>query len=404
MTHCIARRFAACLVGVTGTAFAQGVVPPLQVGQSSALPGLNAFGPVLDVDLVHQPGDPPNVFYCALTLRISASNYDLLCGSYDVLSDTFTPNNDAAALNTSAQEIGLRFHHSGLLAIFDRAQWAWLASRPAVGQPWQIVGQVAWPTPPGAGLQASLADYRGQSNVVYTFVNGIGTQIWIQPIDLTTAVMFGQRTEIVRASINGYCFNPTPVTDPSGELLGVSHGDVWMMPPPNHLDHHMSLDLDVSTPSVLMYATTSTNWSPGGFVGGRFFDIHGSGTSMQVLAIDTFWFAGGRAPIGGTMHVRMFSPPTAGPQSYLSLLAVGPAFLPVGVPVAPLQGLLGIDPIGGWTSPWFLHDNANGEANVAIPIPNTPGLSGLSLPAQSVTWEMGSGALYLGNTARLAVD
>lgn len=87
----------------------------------------------------------------------------------------------------------------------------------------------------------------------------------------------------------------------------------------------------------------------------------------------------------------------------LTSFAVGPTFLPTGLQIAPLQGLLGINPIGGWSSPWFVHDNANGEAVASIPIPNTPSLSGLS-PAQSVTCDVAAGVLYLGNTAKLAVD
>ena len=143
----------------------------------------------------------------------------------------------------------------------------------------------------------------------------------------------------------------------------------------------------------------------GDFVGGRFFDLSGPTWAgpLQVVAIDTFWFTGGRAPVGGTMQVRMFSPPTSGPEVYLSLFAVGSAFLPAGLPIPPMQGMLGINP-SGWISPIFLQDNANGEAQFSFAIPSTPSLSGTSVPAQSLTWEAVSSAVYLGNTARLAVD
>src|SRR3990172_10926690 len=139
-----------CFVSLTTSLMAQGVVPPFQTGQVNPLPGLSAgsllVGDVTQVHLIHLPNDPPSVFYCALTVRATFSpnsNLDLLCGSYDVLTDTFTPNNEAAALNTTGREIGMTVHHSGLLAVFGRVNgWAWLASRPAIGQPWQVVGQI----------------------------------------------------------------------------------------------------------------------------------------------------------------------------------------------------------------------------------------------------------------------
>src|SRR5690606_3950202 len=88
---------------------------------------------------------------------------DLLTGSYDVLTDTFTPNTEAAALNTTGTEFGMMLHHSGLYAVFDRLPGLpWLAARPAVGQPWTIVGQIN-SLPSQSYYDPALADFGGQT-------------------------------------------------------------------------------------------------------------------------------------------------------------------------------------------------------------------------------------------------
>jgi len=146
--------FTLLFASLSTTLSGQGVVPPFQVGHVNPLPGFLAswvpVGGVLHMHLTHLPSDPPSVFYCTATVKLSNFDWDLVCGSYDVLTDTFTPNNEAAALNTSpGREIGLTPHHTWLFAVFERVfaatnlAEAWLASRPATGQPWQIAGQIA---------------------------------------------------------------------------------------------------------------------------------------------------------------------------------------------------------------------------------------------------------------------
>jgi len=394
----------------------QGVVPPFQLGQVHPLPGLNAGSvPASEVHLVHMvhlPGDPPSVFYCAAAVAGLSPAYggvggfnDLLCGSYDVLTDTFIPNNEAAALNTIANDVNMSLHHTGLFAVFERGfasslmAEAWLVSRPAIGQPWQIVGRIA-PLPPQGPYFPALADYQGQPHLLYSPM--MGTQaynILMAQIDLTAAVLTAPPTVIVNPIIGVFGpFGPIPVTDPNGELIGVSHGALDY----TSIDHYMSLDLNPWTPPVLMNDVTTLNQASG-FVGGRFFDFDAT-VPYHIFAIDTCWFTGGRAAVGGTMYVRMFSPPTSGPQLYLSMFAVNSAFSLVGLPIPPVQGLLGINAAGGWASALILHNNANGEAQVSFVIPNVPGLRGARLSAQSATWETVSGAVYLGNTAQLLVD
>jgi hypothetical protein len=188
------------------------------------------------------------------------------------------------------------------------------------------------------------------------------------------------------------------VLDPNGQLIGLSHHEGLGI----ESDHYMSLDLDPNTPSVLMNdATVWTN--NGGFAGGRFFDAQ-QAPSPHVFSIDTVWFTGGRAPVGATMHVRMFTPPTTGSELYLSLFAVSDVFLAAGSPFPPLQGLLGINPGTGPASGLIGHDNRNGEALISFAIPNVAALSGTRVPVQGATIAAVANVVYLGNTASLTVD
>jgi hypothetical protein len=393
-----------CALGAS--LIAQGVVPPLVTSVVNPFPGLGA-GPVpatdvQQVNFVHLPTDPSNVFYCGMTGTALSPSFggvggtDVLCGSYDVLTDTFTPNNDAAALNTTGTEFGLTIHSSGLLAVFDRLPGApWLASRPALGQPWQIVGQVSG-LPSQGYYDPSLATYHGQLHLIHVF----GSSIAMTPIDPLTAVLTGPSVVIVNpVTASSTANSPTPVTDPNGELIGVSHHDLVG----SDNDHYMSLDLDPNTPAVLMQDTTT--WiNNGSFIGGRFFDAEYTPAPYHVLSMDTFWFTGGRATIGSTMYIRMFTPPTAGPEVYLSSFIFSTSYLPSGLTLPGVSGLVGINPNSAFGSGLILHDNSNGEAVGSIGIPNAPAFQGITMPMQMATLEAVSNTVHLGNTAVFKID
>src|SRR5258708_2753645 len=143
-------RFCLALAALTSSMLAQGVVPPFRISQINPLPGLSAPGipgsSVQQVNMIHLPSDPLNVFLCSATsvglppAFGGVGGSDLVTGSYDVLTDTFTPNIEAAALNTAGTEFGMMIHHSGLHAVFDRLPGPPpLAVRPPTGQPWQLI-------------------------------------------------------------------------------------------------------------------------------------------------------------------------------------------------------------------------------------------------------------------------
>jgi len=391
---------------LTTSLFAQGLVPPYQRSTTNPLPGLSIPSVpgtnIQQVHLIHLPTDPPHVFLCGVTVAgLSAvfggvGGSDLLSGNYDALADTFTPSpaNEAGPLNTAGTEFGLMFHHTGLYAVFDRLPGQpWLARRAAVGMPWTIVGQFA-ALPSQAYYDPSLADYAGQTYLLHV----LGTSIAMTPINLTNATLTGPSQVIINAARPGATANsPTPVLDTNGQLIAISHHDVLS----SDNDHYMSFDFDPTTPAVLMN-DTATWTNNGGFVGGRFYDAESSGT-YHIFAIDTYWHTGGRAPLGGTMDVQAYVPPTSSNEVYLSFLLIGAGHLPTPLPIGAF-GLLGIDTSTLVNLPFPQHTNANGRALLQLVVPNIPSLRGRSLATQSATFRVSTNELRLGNTAGLNFD
>ncbi|GAB4137160.1 MAG: hypothetical protein Fur0037_02130 [Planctomycetota bacterium] len=400
-------RHLALLTCVLSPAFvsAQGVVPPYEVVEVNPLPGLSP-GPipgnqVQQVCLVHFPGNPPNIYYCALTVYgLGSANggvggSDLLTGDYDVLTDTFTPNNEAAGLNTTGTEFGLQIHHSGLYAVFDRLPGLpRFARRSAIGQPWVEVGPIS-PLPTQSYYDPSLADYHGQTWLLHV----LGNDIAMTPIDTTTGATLGLSIPIVQAAQAGSTANsPTPILDQAGNLIGVSHHDVLG----SDNDHYLSLDLDPATPAVLMKDTTT--WiNNGDYAAGRFFDAEYS-AGYHVFSMETYWTPGGRARVGGTMTVDFYTPQTNAQQVLLSALLVGIRYLPAGVPLPGAQGLLGIAPQGAMWFGLFPQNNQTGSYTMTIRIPNNSALSGTRLAAQMAVFDALSSAITLANTAALVIE
>lgn len=252
-------------------------------------------------------------------------------------------------------------------------------------------------SPPGQTFfSPSLANFRGQPYLIFNF----GLHIAMQEIDLVNAQLIGPlyQPTIIVSSSQGVAFGASPIVDANGELLGVAHLELLGS---SSVAGYVALDLDPTTPSLRMTGLPINSFG-GAFIGGRVFYEEPTGVP-HMYAVDSIWLPGGRAPVGSAMPVSVFTPPTGGPQVYLSLFCAGASYLNQGVPIPSVSGLLGVNPLG-WTSGWLLHDNANGEARATLAIPNTPSLSGISVPVQSLTWETTFGTLHLGNTARLVVD
>lgn len=400
--------FTAAILTLPITLTAQGSVPPYVLNITNPLATLSPLGiaatTVEQINFVHLPGDPPNVYLAGMTCTgLAAANggaggWDVLSGKYDVLTDTFTPNNEAASLNTSGTEWGLTFYHTGLYATFDTLNNnpPMLATRTSLTAPWTVVGPITG-LPTQSYYDPSLANYKGQPMLLHV----LGNDIAMSPIDLSTGAIIGPSVVIVHPSRAGSMANsPTAIVDSNGELIGLSHHD--LLPSLSDNDHYMSLDLDPNTPAVLMNDTTT--WTNNGdFIGGRFFDAELTPSPYHVLTIDTYWNTGGRAPVGGTMEVRAFVPPSSSSNTWLTYLAIGGGFAPTPVSVPPLQGQLGLSSVL-LSLAMPVHNNMNGEAMLSFKVPNDPSLSGKSVPVQSATLDVASGIVTIGNTAALTID
>jgi hypothetical protein len=369
------------------------------------LPGLSAPAipgtAVHQVHTLHLPGDPPNVYMTALTVdglqpgSGGVGSLDLLTGKYDVLTDTFTPDNFASSLNSSGIEFGLSFYHDGLVAVWDinNGPPPQLATRPNLTSPWQTRGTIGG-MHSATYYDPAIANINGQPHLIYIF----GNDIVAAPINLTTNAISGARFVLVNPARAGSQANsPTPIVDSTGELIGLSHHDVLGA----DNDHYLSLDLDPTTPAVILHDTTT--WiNNGGFIGGRFFDGE-STTPYHVLAIDKFWFTGGRAAIGTTMEIRAFVPPTTSPNPYLSWTLISSAFAVTPTPVPLVGGLLALNPAVIVDISMPPHNNANGTSLTSLPVPNDPTLRNLKIPAQGITFDTAALRLQFTNTAALTI-
>jgi len=385
---------------------AQGTVPPYVVQVTNPHPSLSSpsipGNAVEQIHLVHLATDPPNVFLCGLTVDgLSAAygavgNRDLLTGKYDAQTDTFTPDTNAAALNTANYEFGLTFHHSGLWATFDDYTTAGvsLAKRASVNAPWTFVGRVGG-LPAQSYYDPVLADYNGQTMLVHV----LGNDIAMTPIDLNNATLMGASTIIVRSTQGGTVNSPTPILDSNGELIGLSHHDLVV----SDNDHYLSMDLDPNTPPLLVN-DTATWTNNGGVAGGRFIDAEYTPSPYHAISIDALWCTGGRAKIGGSMEVRVHVPPTSSPVIHVSYLLLSTQFANAPLSIPGVQGQLGLGLAGLIGAQLPTHNNANGESLITFNVPNNPALAGKALPCQSITFNTTSGVVAFGNTAALTMQ
>lgn len=396
----------ATLVVLSAALLAQGAVAPFQLSQTNPLPSLSPgvipATQVQQVCMVHLAGDPPNIYQCGLTV-VGLVGYgavggsDLLYGTYDVVTDTFTPTSEAAGLNTAGTEFGLQIHSSGLLAAFDLLPGLpHLATRTAIGQPWVDAGVING-LPTQSYYDPSLADYHGQLYLLHV----LGFDVAMTPITTSPPATAGASVVIINPAVAGNTVNsPTPILDANGQLIGVSHHDLAG----SDDDHYMSLDLDPSTRSVLLIDTTT--WiNNGAFIGGRFFDAeYTAAAAYNIFSTDTYWCPGGRAQIGSTMSVDFYAPPTTGTAVLLSTLLINLNFLPAPVAIPGLPGVLGINPSGAKMLGFNLHNNINGTATTSFGIPNNPALHNVRIAAQAAVLDGLAGTITLANTCALTVE
>ena len=387
--------------------YAQGLVPPatlrtIQKQAGLCTPAVPGSG-VQQVHVVKLPGDPAGTYTVGLTVTAlppgngGVGGSDALTGKYDVFTDTFTPDLHAAAVNSTGTEFGFMIHSNGLVAVVDRLSSVLVATRANVVSPWVVKGSVTG-LPAGPGYyDPSVANVGGQLVLLYVTGSAGNASIAYSPLDINTLAA-GPSVIVVRPNrATGEANSPTPIVTSAGELVGLSHHDVVG----SDNDHYMSMDLDPNTPSVLFIDTTT--WiNNGGFAGGKFFDAE-SVTPYQITSTEAAWWTGGRAAIGTNMEITVNVPPRSTGTPHLSFIMLSRAFLPTPTAIPGVTNLLGVDPTSLILISAGTHVVQTGQATLNIGVPNDPSLSNLAIPGQSLSIDLVSSALILGNTAALTI-
>jgi hypothetical protein len=396
-----------CLSLLATGLHAQGLVPPATLRPIQKQNGLSVPAvpgqETQQIHMVRLPGDPPGTYTVALTvLNLPAANggaggQDILTGKYDALTDTFTPDTLAAGVNTTGTEFGFMIHSNGLVAVVDRLTSVVAFTRPNVTSAWTLKGTVTG-LPAGPGYyDPAVADIGGQLVVLYVTGTTANGSIAYSPLDINTLVA-GPSVTVVRPRGAGAANSPTPVVTSTGELIGLSHHDVIG----SDNDHYISMDLDPNTPSVLFIDTTT--WiNNGGFAGGTFFDAEAL-VPYQITSTQAVWWTGGRAAIGTNMEITVNVPPKTTGVPDLSFIMLSRAFLPTPSMIPGVTNLLGIDPSFLILIPAGAHTLQTGQVIVNIGVPNDASLRNLVVPGQSLTIDLTSSTLILGNTAALAIQ
>ncbi|MCA8971278.1 MAG: hypothetical protein KDC95_15915 [Planctomycetes bacterium] len=397
----LAMRAACALLLSAGIATAQGSVGPHALGslQECVGLGLTKLG-VLDaeqINFVQLPSDPPGTYYVSLTVyglstaRGGAGSDDLLTGRYDILTDTFTENLDAAGLNTAGTEFMLGMHSSGLFAVFDRPGLSLqFASRGSVTSPFVDRGSITG-VPFQSWYDPNLATVDGKLHLVCRINNDLA----MMPLDTTTLVA-GTPTVIARSTGSGQLNSSAPILDANGEMIGISYHDLIG----NDNDHWVSFDLDPATPGHVVL-DNATFYSNGSFFGGRYFAALSDSSGYRITQRDYMWCAGGVGPVGGSMDIAAYVPADLAASS-ISFLMISASYAnPVTIP--GFTGSFGLG-VAGWNifgmGP---HAKGTARASLSLAIPQDASLKGIVVPAQALTIETKASQFVFGNTCSLRV-
>ena len=388
---------------------AQGLVAPPKLGKFAKDPLFNAPNvpgkTFSQIHIIPYPGKPGK-YIVGMTVNSGLpgawggkGGSDLLCGVYDIRTDKFTPDKNAAFLNSSRTEFGLTLYHDGLLAYFESSRsgkyTGYLARRKSLQEPFSIVGPIQG-LPKQSYWDGSLADVGGRLHLVHVYKHDIA----VSPLDPSKPALTGSPKIVVRTPVQGKDANsPTPIVDSRGELIGLSH-HVSV----NANDHWLSFDLDPSTPA-LPFITTPDWINNGGYTAGTFYDADSAKTGYRISSVRAVWLAGGIASIGKKMEVAAYIPvqgvhPVPWVFSFL-MLSTGFRKSPAVIP--GVTGKLGLSTAFLTAFSLGVHDPISGKAYTYFDVPGDPALKGTAVPAQCLCVEPATGMLALTNPAALTV-
>ncbi len=391
-------------------AMAQGnVVPPhlTKFGKDPIFNAPNIPGTTFSqINMIPYPGKPGK-FIVAITVAsgLPAANggvggSDLLMGVYDAAKKQFTPDKNAAFINSSKSEFGLTLHHSGLYAYMESAGTGtyspYLLSRKSLNAPFNVVGIIKGLPMSQGWWDGSLADIGGKMHILYV----LNHNIVAAPLTISGGnVTAGNPILLVKTPKPPADANsPTPICTTSGELVAITH-HVNV----NANDHWLSFDLDPNTPALSFI--TLPDWiNNGGYIAGTFYDAHSASSGYQISSVQSVWWTGGKAKIGTNMEISAYCPVQGtGVTPWVSYFLISDKFLANPLTAPGIIGQFGLNP--AFLTPVAIgaHNPITGQAMINIPIPNNAALSGYAVPAQSLTIDPKTQKIMLGNTASLTI-
>jgi hypothetical protein len=324
----------------------------------------------------------------------SAGGYDLLLGSYDRNTGTYTPNNLAAALNSSGTEFGLMLDPTGLHAVFDRDAGVFYSTRAsqgvAFGAPVQVAGITATYVDP------SLGYIGGKLTIIYALNN----DIVMQPLDVSNPAaptVTGTPT-IIAKSAGGTLNSPTPISGPDGDVEGLYFASLTG----SDNDMCWASSLDPNDGWVVIIDTA--DWiNNGGVAGGLLTHAGPANAQNAAYAASTAWILGDTEPIGGTADIcGAFV--NAGTAPGLTLLFMAPALRPAPFGVPGIGGEFGLQLTTFSFFGAMAHVNAHERGALKFPIPQDPNFKGFTLWFQGLAVDTTNNVLTLTNTAPVHIQ
>jgi hypothetical protein len=292
--------------------------------------------------------------------RTPTSRLEVLTGTYEPGTDTFTPNNHANGLNRngfSTYSAAMTWDMLGLL-YQDEGLGALLATRPdrtsPFGQPFPVPGLPF-------GFEFGVG-HDGTRDVVFfpTIQNGgitVGDLVRSPPVRITNL-----RTAARSTGQPSHLLMPTPIASPAtGRTVMLTYtesvtGDLRVQPDPWQPGTNFRL------------RPAGNDWFGGGFnIGGRWLFARGGATPLPPIELNVAALGSASVPAsGGPVTIPVLAPPLPPPSSpQLALLALG-RLGTAGTGFPFLLGNLGLDPSSVVTLPAFPIDRIGGIGTLSV--------------------------------------
>jgi hypothetical protein len=334
--------------GVSPVLIAQ--APPGVSRAEAATSAFSALGANYVQGQFERFGNPAGTWTGSITNGAS-----LEVGTYNQVTQTWTPNTEAAALNPDTGNFGLMQERTGRYCLFDRADGVYFSYRTGPGANFAAPVKVTGIT--GTYVDPAPCWSGGKLQAVWTTF----TSIVMQELDITTLTapkVVGTLVTITnRIGASGTIHSPTPVNGPDGDIEGLFLAESL------GTDLYFKAGLDPAVPHILMVDTPA--WANNGGVTGARFIYSRSGAKD----VEAAWMTGDVEAPGGTVDIGCGAPSTKNSAVTIVWIAAS-TIAPISLP-APLNvGKYALDigtliPLGT-----IVHGDASQYGTMSFKVPN----------------------------------